>query len=186
MASCPLHLIAFIILSPSEAAGRLWRLVRLRILCCAFTRRRGLHIHTNTLLQPRGNICVRIYASLLKLLLDHFNQRDLIPSGSAQLESAVEKLQMPLNIHTCTRSISGESWFWNANEKRLHVRRWSETVHGEWNFTYWQQKFFTSRVSRFLQGKRRCLSKASQRVSLGWPLHSLSQIYKQTNTGSCI
>lgn len=127
VASCPLHLIAFIILSPSEAAGRLRHLPPLPILCRAFARhRRGLLIHTQTHthiytrsdVQSRGDLRVRTRWALnlrfvIKLLLERFNHRDLILRGSTSLErKRTQSCRCPLNIHTCTQSIS-------ANVKRL-------------------------------------------------------------------
>lgn len=88
--------------------------------------RRGLHIHTQTHIyiytrtdaQSRGDLRVHTRWALnlrfvIKLLLERFNHRDLILRGSTSLErKRTQSCRCPLNIHTCTQSIS-------ANVKRL-------------------------------------------------------------------
>lgn len=77
-----------------------------------------IYIYTRTDAQSRGDLRVRTRWALnlrfvIKLLLERFNHRDLILRGSTSLErKRTQSCRCPLNIHTCTQSIS-------ANVKRL-------------------------------------------------------------------
>lgn len=67
-------------------------------------------MHAFTNVQACGHVALNLRV-VVKLLSEHINHRNLIPSGSPSLGNGHAELQMPLDIHTCTQSINGGSLF---------------------------------------------------------------------------